>query len=254
MLNFLIQFSSAVLELNRLLGTRFVPGHPSNRTPLGRSISKILSHNKDRDLELQKVRFLIQNLQDLEKCRPDLLREYAKNLRKTGATDSFFGTRFAIGIASSFVKKGISIEKDERPDRRIKKAEVSIECTSVRSRTAKANKDLTYKIGASVFKKSKLGYATRSMALFIDITNLAHLSQPFNPDEFRNAANNCQDESPFGALLQFVSMWNSKLDRFEVNYLRTDHLKITPELLNFLDIYYSLCAHRVLDFSIPFEG
>ncbi len=193
-------------------------------------------------------------MQDLEKCRPDLLRQYAKNLRKTGATDSFFGTRFEIGIAASFVKKGIVIKKDERPDLRIKESEVSIECTSVRSRTAKANKDLTYKIGASVFKKSKLGYATRSMALFIDTTNLAHLTQPYNPDEFRKAAINYQDKSPFGALVQFVSMWNSELDRFEVNYLRTDHPKITPELLSFLDTYYSLCAHRVLNFSVPFEG
>lgn len=250
----MIQFSSAVLELNRLLGVRFIPEHPSTKTPLGRSISNILFDNKNRNLELQKVLFLIQNLQDLEKCGPDLLRKFAKNLRKAGATDSFYGARFEIGIAASFVKKGIVFEKDESPDLRIKKSDVSIECTSVRSKTAKANKDLTYKIGASVFKKSNLGYATRSMALFIDITNLAHLTQPFNPDEFRKAAIKCQDKNPFGALIQFISMWNSELERFEVNYLRNDHPKITKELLNFLNNYYSRGDHRVVNFNVPYEG
>lgn len=259
MLNFLIQFSSAVLKLNRLLGTRFVPDHPSNASPLGKSLYNIFSHHNTgnylhRDSELQRVRFLIQNLQELEKFRPDLLRVYAKNLRKAGGSDSFYGARFEIDIMASLLKKGISLNKGERPDLRINESQVSIECTSVRSRTAKANKDLTYKINASVFKKSKLGYANRSMALFIDITNISHLTSSFNPDEFRKAAINCQDESPFGALVLLVSLMNHDLDRFQTNYLRIDNPKISTDLLTFLNKYYSLGKHSVTDFDIPFEG
>ena len=259
MLNFLIQFSSAVLELNRLLGTRFVPDHPSNKTPLGRSISGILSHNNTgnyshRDYELQKVLFLIQNLQNLEKNRPDVLSDYVKILRKAGGSDSHFGTRFEIDIMSSLLNKGIPVEKDESPDFRVKGTKVSIECTSVRSRTAKAKKDLTYKIGASVFKKTKLGYATRSTTLFIDITNLAYLSQPFNSEEFRRAAINCQNESQFGALVLFVSLMDCDLNRFQTIYLRIDNPKISTDLLTFLNNYYSRGENRIVDSSIPYEG
>ncbi len=259
MLNFLIQFSSAVLELNRLLGTRFVPDHPSNTSPLGASLSGILAHHNagnssHRDFELQKVRFLIQNLKELEQSRPDLLRAYAKILRKTRGTDSFFGARFEISSASSLVMKGVSVEKGERPDLRIRESQVTIECTSVRSRTAKAKKDLTYKIAASVFKKASKRYATRSMALFIDITNVAHFTRPFNPDKFRRAAVNSEDRSPFGALLLFVSMMNVDLNRLESNYLRIDHAKISADLLSFLNTHFSIGAHRITDFSLPFEG
>lgn len=260
MLNFLIKYSAVVLELNRLLGTRFVPDHPSNKTPLGESVYGILAHHNagnysHRDYELQKTAFLIQNLKELEENRPDLLSAYKNVLRKTGSSDSFFGARFEISSASSLVMKGVLVEKDESPDIRIKESLVEIECTSVRLRTDKVIKeDLTYKVQAAIYKKSQKGYGTFSTALFIDITNVAYFTQQFNPDEFRRAVVNYEGENPFGAVLLFISMMNSDLDRFETNYLRIDHAKISDDLFSFLNIHNPPGAHRVTDFSIPYEG
>ena len=259
MIDFLMSFSAIVLELNRLLGTRFVPGHPSATSPLGASLSGVLAHHNSgnynhRDYELQKLQFLVQNLQQLEKSQPDLKRHYSKTLRRTGSSDSFFGARFEVNIASSLLKKGIGITKRERPDFLIQNSNIAIECTSVRLRTAQAKKDFDYKINATLSKKAAKGYASRSTALFVDYTNVAHNSRPFDPEKFRHAAIRAGNASPFGAIVLFNYLMNKDLNRFESTYVRINHSEIGGDLLAFLNAHYSSGAHRVHDFSLPYEG
>lgn len=236
MIAFLLRFFATVLKLNRLLGTRFVPDHPSSKSPLGASLAGVLNHHnsgnlRHRDFELQKLQFLVQNLQQLEKSQPNLLQHYSKNLRQAGSTDSFFGTRFEINIASSLLMKGVALNKCERPDFLIKNSNVGIECTSARLRIAQTKKDLSYKIGASIYKKASKGYASRSIALFIDNTNLAHNTKPFDSEPFRRAATANEDKSPFGAILLFFYLMNEDKGRIETPYLRIDHAQIGADLL-----------------------
>jgi len=254
-----MSLGATVTELNRLLGTKFVPGHPANASPLGRSFQGILIHHnkgnsRHRDFELFKLQFLIQHLQRIEKARPELLRRYKRKLRKAGSTDSYFGARFEVNIASSLITKGLEVEAGERPDFAITDSPVAVECTSVRLRTAKAKTTLTYKIGAAVRQKEKLGYASRYTALFIDITNIAHNSRPFDTEPFRAAATTAIGPCPFGAVLLFTYLMNNDLNRLESNYIRVDHPEIAPELGDFLDRHFAITVHLVHDLSIPYEG
>jgi mannose-6-phosphate isomerase-like protein (cupin superfamily) len=63
MFDFIIAVGATATELNRLLGTKFVPSHPTNTSPLGRSFQGILIHHnkgnlRHRDFELFKLQFL----------------------------------------------------------------------------------------------------------------------------------------------------------------------------------------------------
>lgn len=259
MLDFLILHAGTILELNRLLGTRFVPGHPSNDTPLGRSVAAIfIYHNRrefaQRDFELVKLQFLVRHLKRLEQARPELLRYYRRKLREASNHDAFFGLRYEVNIASSLIKKGLTFEKAERPDFRLPGHGVSLECTSVRIRTARGKDDLTYKVASVIRSKTKKGYATLSTALFIDITNVAHLSSSFDPEAFRAAAVECLPSTSFGAVVLMTYIMNLDLGRLETSYLRVDHPSAAPELIGFLDQYFPRGKHDIQLFNLPFEG
>lgn len=260
MLDFLILHAGTIIELNRLLGTRFVPGHPSNDTPLGRSVAAIfIYHNRrelaQRDFELLKLQFLVQHLKRLEQARPELLRYYRRKLREARNNDAFFGLRYEVNIASSLIKKGLTFEKTERPDFRLPDHGLSLECTSVRIRTARGKEhDLTYKVASVIRGKAKKGYATHSTALFIDITNVAHSSSSFDPEAFRAAAVECLPSTSFGAVVLMTYIMNLGLGRLESSYLRVDHPSAAPELIGFLDQYFPRGKHDIQLFSLPFEG
>ncbi len=262
MISFLRNLAATVGELNRLLGTRLVPGHPGDASPIGRSFRAVLAlHNRGdyrhRDYELLRLQFLALHLQRIEQARPELLRHYKRRLMRAGSTDSFFGVRFEVNIASSLLRKGVAFDASERPDFTISAPPVGLECTSARLRTAHSKTDLTYKVRSAVHQKKSRGYATPSTALFIDITNLAHISSSFDPAPFRVAAATALAQSPFGAILMFTYLvypLSGTLSRIESNYIRVDHPGISPKLTQFLDEHFPITGHLVQDHSIPYEG
>jgi hypothetical protein len=259
MLDFIVQFSAYNMALNRLLSMRFSSESPGDVTPLGASLRGILNHHNSgnylhRDFELQRIGFLIQNLQALEKAAPDLLKHYSKKLRKAGSSDVFYGFRFEVAIAAALLGKGVLPERREHPDFHILASNVGIECTGMRLRGKDAKTSPSYKVGAAIFKKSSKPYATRSVSLFIDITNLAHYSRPFDPEEYRKVVKDNSNTTRFGSVLLFVSLMNQDLNRFETIYLRIDHPDISTELLSFLDTYYPKAQRRMSEYSFPFEA
>lgn len=259
MFDFLLMFGGTGAELGRILGTRYVPGSPDMLTPLGRSLRGVLTHNnqgryRERDYELLKLQFFIHQLKRLEVSCPKLLKYYAKQFRRAGSSDGFFGLRFEVNIASSLTHKAVNFEKTERPDFRLPDLGVELECTSARFRKPRGQGHLTYKIAAVVRLKAKKGYATRSTALFIDITNVAQAGLPFNPAPFRKAAEECSGSSPFGAIVLALYIMNRDLDRLESTYLRIDHSEASVALRHFLDTCWPRGSHRVWDFSVPYEG
>ena len=258
-LNFLLQYAGLVLALNELLQTQFVPDNPSSSTPLGQSLRGVIEHHNagnyaHRDFETNKVAFLVQHLKTLREKEPDLLKHYRREFQRAGETDSYFGLRFEVATIAALLERGVRPMKGERPDLRIPGGDVAIECTGARVRSVSARADPHTKLWATISQKSQQPYSNRSTALFVDITNMAFYSKPFDPDEYRTAAVATNEQNNFGATLLFVTMMNKPLDRYETNYLRIDHPQISPSLQTFLDSQYPSGAHRVGDRSIPYEA
>lgn len=247
------------MALSELLETPFVPDNPSTSTPLGQSLRGVFEHHNagnhaHRDFELNKIAFLVQDLKILREREPTLLAHFRREFRRSGETDSFFGARFEVAITASLLDRGVRPIKGERPDLRIPGGDVAIECTSARVRSTSAKADAHSKLWTAITRKSQQPYSNRSTALFIDITNLAFYSKPFDPEEYWEAAVATHEQNTFGATLLFVTMMNKPLARYETNYLRIDHPQISPSLQAFLESHYPSGAYRVGDRSFPYEA
>jgi hypothetical protein len=258
-LNFVLQYAGLVLALNELLETRFVPDNPSCSTPLGQSLRGTFEHHNagnfaHRDFEINKIAFLVQHLRTLKEKEPALLTHYRREFQRAGETDSYFGVRFEVATIAALLDKGVRPIKGERPDLCIPGGDVAIECTSARVRSVSAKAKPHTKLWSTITQKSQQPYSNRSTALFVDVTNMAFYSKPFDPDEYRAATVATNEQNNFGATLLFVTMMNKLLERYETNYLRIDHPRISPSLHAFLDAQYPSGTHRVGGRSIPYEA
>lgn len=265
MLNFLERLSNIALQFNRILGTRFVPGHWSMETPLGSSLTGIFTfHNAgryaDRDFELLKLELFLKHLLEIEAADRDLLHIYKKEIKRAGSTDSFYGIRFEVNIAASLLRKNISFHKQESPDFRIDVAKVSIECGSVRMRGGRPKDGYIYKkIGQCLREKEKKGYQTFDTALFIDITNALFsegilLNVLPNKEEIRQATLKLFSSNSFGNATLFHYLYDVQKNTLISAYIRCDHPKIRHRLKNFLDSFYPFGDGYIHHFRFPAEG
>ena len=263
MLNLLFRTANLSMELVRLLGGKFVPGHPMMQTPIGQTLVNVFQlHNSGRQLEahyeLLRLEFFLRQLKDLENGNPEALNVYKKEICRAGPTDGFFGIRFEVNIAASLARKGIRFLKQESPDFKLYGTRVAIECGSIRIRGTVPKADYTYKIGSCIREKEKRTYSNAETALFIDITNMVytHNIQPNLPgkSEIQDAALKSASQRSFGSFVMFNYLFN--LDEYSIHsvYIRADYPCIGSELKAFMDLHFPFGNEYIPHVVFPAEG
>ena len=247
------------MELNRLLGTRFVPGHLSNETPLARSLSQILVFHNQRNYEhrqheLTRLQFFVKHLRELETHDSKLLRHFKREIRRAGSNDSFFGVRFEVNIAASLVRKKVEFVKQEAPDFFLDEVGVAIECSSVHIRSNRQKIDYGYKITSCIHSKQKKEYANPETALFVDYTNVLQRAWSLDKEIAKATILAAYDSRSFGSVVLFHYIINRAEERIESNYVRQDHVDCANELKQFLDNHFPIGDHSMYDFSLLGEG
>ncbi|HIH72410.1 hypothetical protein GBV73_09610 [Thermococcus sp. 101 C5] len=259
---FLLNYGNIVVELSRLLNTRFITKEDFEK-PIGRALKDIFYYHNSgvysfRDYELARLTMLVKHLQHIERYDPTLLQKFRE---KINTSDSdYYGFRFEVAVASSLIRKGLQFTTPDPPDFKVvyNQEEIFIECTS---RHISPDKDLNIiqEIKRAVNRKSKRRYDVPRCALFIDITNLYYLAHLKNQtDQLKLIRKSIKEllekESNFGSVLLFVYLVNKAKSRFELNYIRIDNKKIDRVLKDFLDKFYPTGKYEVFDFVIPERG
>jgi hypothetical protein len=262
--NLLFQYGQLVIELNRLLGVRFVPGSPGYNSPLSYSERAFFEHGNKGDIqsqqfELAKLLFLVKNLQDIEAKRPDVLKKIRKKMKQAIIDPgNYLGLRFEINVASTLINTGVEIIYNDAPDFTIKpmnSADLFVECGSVHI-TKDIDSGYIYKLKSVLNEKSKKPYANAYTALFIDITNMLYMSlknKTMELDKIREVVNKFANIS-YGSVVLFTYFANFDLNRFECNYIRIDNSNIENKLRTFLDLFYPFGEHEVRNFGLFSEG
>ncbi len=265
MVNFVLQFGSLVIEINRLLRTRLTPGNPNDETPIGHVLKLILDCNNqgrffDRDIQLARLSIFVKNLQEIEVKKPYLITHFRKEIRRTGNTDSFYGVRFEVNVAASLIRKNIDFEKRESPDFSFEfnSESLFIECSSVRIRTEKNASDYNYKLASCIKKKVSKNYHNNKTALFIDATNIIHttLGKGGIPDTeiMRSCIKESISGDSFGNVTIFIFLFNKSRGQYQSIYIRVDHECINNKLASFMDTYFPIGHYRADEYSVAKEG
>lgn len=253
-----MRLGGQVLEINRMLGTKYVPGHACMDTPIGRDLVQMLEHHNTgrydlRDFELLRLAMLVKSLKEIEVGRPDLLTHYKRELRRSSSSAGYYGIRFELNMAASLTRHGVPYRKTEAPDFSLSDS-VGIECTSARLAVPKPESNLLYKVESCVAKKAGSDYVSSSVALLVDVTNLFfHLSRP-DGAELRNTMAKSIHSSGFGCIMLFAFMVNPALQRLESGYIREDSETVADRLRCSLDLAFPSGEHTVENPIWPREG
>lgn len=264
MLNLLFITANLSMEFERLLGGKFIPGHPMMQTPLGQTLVNVFQlHNSGRQLEahyeLLRLGFFLRQLKDLENGNPGALNIYKKEICHVGPTDGFFGIRFEVNIAASLARKGVRFEKQESPDFKLYGTRVAIECGSIRIRGTVPKTDYIYKIGSCIHKKEKRIYCNAETALFIDITNMVYtqniLPNLLEKSEIQDVAlKSACPKISFGSFVMFNYLFNLDENSIQSVYIRADHPCIGSELKTFMDLHFPFGNEYIPHVVFPAEG
>ena len=166
--NWFSVYCAIVLELNRLLGLRFIwdGGEYTSRgakTPIGEFVMMVGVFNNqhdygNRNVEIAKLRTLVIDLQTIEKYDKKLLIKFKKKIADSSKNlGIYFGVRMEIKIAASLIDKGMNFTKTESPDFTIDEYGIYLECTSIHKFDVSSTK-LTDKIRSAILEKSKKPY------------------------------------------------------------------------------------------------
>lgn len=257
-MEFMMRLGDQVLEINRMLGAKYVPGHACMDSPIGRDLVQMFEHHNAgryalRDFELLRLTMLVKNLKEIEACRPELLAHYKRELRRSSSSAGYYGIRFEVNIAASLTRHGVSYRKTEAPDFSLNGG-AGIECTSARLTVEKPRSDLLYKVRSCVAKKARGEYVSSSVALLVDVTNLFfHLVRPHGA-AVRSTLAELAHDSGFGSIMLFAFMVNPALQRLESGYFREDSETASDGLKHCLDLAFPSGEHVVENPIWPREG
>lgn len=264
MIDFLLKFGGVVVELNRLLGMRFIPQNPNDKSLLGLTLRNILEHHRKgeyfgRDLLFVKVLMMIKDLQEIEKYDSKLLVYFKRKMHESRSRDRYIGTRFEIHVASSLIKKKINFTKTEHPDftLHVGPKNVFVECGSAHYLKEYGN-DVFRKLSSVIKKKSEKDYCNSATTLFIDATGLYYNAElnDVNFDKITIEKQVLDDlkNSSFGSVIVFACIFNQEASRLEYNYNRIDNNTIDGVLLDFLNRFYPIRDYTITKYSIASEN
>lgn len=204
-------------RLDKLLGTK---GAAVARDLLSRALSEGRRRYRHQDVPgahgcSASVQFVLEDMESLRTSHFESFSHLRSQLRSVGTWEGYFGVRQEIRTAASMAAKRLEFKKSETPDFIVRMPEsdalVGVECTScvLPERLSDPQKELMYKIGSALRKKSSKAYGVHTPILEIDITNLlfesAHgepdavIVQPSRRDELRTMVS----QSPFESVLLF---------------------------------------------------
>lgn len=251
-------YLEAVVELNRLLGMRFVWDGNSYvskglKTPIGESVVLVLSYQNigdfyNRNIEISKLCLLVKHLQGIEKHDIKLPKVFRDQIYKIRGWEDYFGWQMEVNVAASLIEKNIAFIKSESHDFIISGRKAFIECGSAHFSESKAA-DVLGKIRYKIVEKSNKPYCNQMTALFLDGTNIyftiSNMRIELKDDEIKNHIKYIlqEGESNFGSVVLF-SYFMTQNQTFQSNYLRADGIKIDKELLVFLDEHYPCGEYR----------
>lgn len=210
------------------------------------SFSQIMHfHNEEaykaRDVEIFRLAFLRKHLKNIQKYDSNKFEEFRNRLKSEGY-DEYFGIRFEIAIASSFIDKELGFEARETPDFEIQETEkIFAECTS--SHLAKEReRGLEYKIERAIRDKTGEPYDSKNTALMIEATNLSHHMAATDAslkkkEDLKEHLKPKIEKSDYGSVLIFTFLFKEK--NFSSKYIRIDNSSIDSELKAFLNNYYA---------------
>lgn len=251
MMDFLVRFGALSVELARLAGQQFVPDGVAYKGPISGSLEAVLRlHNEgrqeERDWEMTRLAFLARDLKRIEEHDAQLLERFRQKLRDPDLS-RYFGTRHESATASALINCGLDFEyeADEAPDFLVRRGsgEAGLECSSIHLTQPKLT-DVIYKVESAIRLKSEKPYASRTVALTIDTTNVHRVSTAIGASIFADPAFEraavALRSSNLGALILTTLLLNKDESppRLERNYRRVDHEEAHISLVETLDIAY----------------
>ena len=216
---FIHNYEVAVCELSRLLKTRFTPKRPETAA-LGQSLAQIMMlHLKSdyvgRDIEFERIKLLVIQLQRIKRAAPAVLRKLVKPLRTAKDIDRFYGIRFEVNIAATLILNKVQFDKQESPDFGVhwRGKELGIECAGSHIMKAKRRDDYLYKIGSKISEKEKRNYCNNRTGLFLDVTNLEHHAEAngmmWTNEQLRRHVSDSVARLSFGNVTCFTYLFTS---------------------------------------------
>ena len=255
-------FNHVHATVERYLGIRLRPGHADLGTGIGQLFARIGDDVARGGTSPDRLQALAIEVTVLDQFKKDIGRVHRRapqmipSIRRRLRADvaGYPGVRFEVTVAASLIKGRTGFVAGEAPDFRLTFPydRVGVECTSV-TITSESRRgvrtDLGYKVLAAVRRKSTKPYASRSLAVFVDATDVHHASavgaDHFLDLEFLRQLDAAVDASTVGAALVFTHTTKDFDGRPGLGrvYVRSDATQIDPMLLRFLDDRY---PHGVL--------
>ena len=259
-MDFILKYTAIISKLSLLFRYQFIPGSPGNKTFVGRLLFQILSYNNEgdyrsRDFELNRLAFLVQQLENIKANNNRLFYYYINLLKNQDGNDSYWGQRFEVSIASSLLNKKVDFIKHESPDFLINKS-IGIECSSIRIRKSSDKTNFDYKISSLLNRKNQKFYSSSSTALFVDFTNMLYnlmlKKAKIETEEIKKFTHSSLMNSKFGSVLLFALVHTK--ESLEQNYLRVDNQGIDKCLESFLNQHYPLGYHYIKEYGTSVES
>lgn len=121
------------------------------------------------------LKFLVHHLRTIHDIEPKLHGSFKSKAKRVNTYNDYYGIRMEIKTAAVMASRGVKFSKHERPDFLIHGdfEGVGVECTSVHY-SKDSGGVITPKIVGAIRKKSQKPYASRSIVVHIDITNVMH--------------------------------------------------------------------------------
>lgn len=196
-----------------------------------------------RDFELLRLQMFAKHLRTAREADPMLFEHFLDELHQV-EYGRYLGVRFEIDISASLISKDIEFSHPDPPDFVLDydDQEIVIECTT--SHLQEGDRDPRDKVSAAITEKAGKDYASPSMAVFIDYTNILYHGigdeETINESIQKNWIEADFDifDMDLGSVLLFAYVGDD--GGFRHTYRRIDNGdEVDPALESFLYRYYS---------------
>lgn len=236
----------AATELHRLLGIIPIEGQEHSQSEFFKELKNLLNAP---DFDVDLFMFFIQDLQELEKYRPDILRQFKKQVDKNPNMD-FYGFRHEVKVAAAFAKNDVFFDKRETPDFQMMvdmpsgKRFTYLECKNFKMKPESFNnvprhvftKKMRY-IGKEINKESKKYREISNVGLAVGLNNIIHCarkSSEYSDLEVIAYIQRIAYKHNFGAIVLFWYEYNGARDLIH-GYKKIQCRNTDPRLQKFLD-------------------
>lgn len=195
------------------------------------------------EYEVARIEVIAKHVSELAAARPDVLDVLRRKLLSTDIGD-YYGGRYEGAVAAALTRRGVPYLYQVRdgPDfaLRADATYVGIECTSARLE-APEDPDPFHKIETALTDKATKPYASRRVAVAIDVTILQARSRRAGGnllgDDLEPRLGDLLYRTPFGALIVTAQMFDDRVRPRNVMgpYRRVDHAEIDPVLRKLLE-------------------